>query len=372
MPADLRVDGSFFNQEPFMKPDALQSPRILITRLSAIGDNLLTFPMLVSLKHHWPQAKVLWVVDCAASQFLQHHPDIDQVMRLPKGFLKRPQLLRQVVRQLRTFSPTIAIDPQGLFKSALLTWLSGARTRIGFDRSQAREASWWWYSHRIAVGDGHMIDKQFQLVKAAGASLESVDFGWQVPDADRDWAKSTLDQLGLREREYLLFNPGSAWPGKNWSPQRFGEVAGKIGKDAGWRTMLLWGNDNELAMAQQAVATSDGHAILAPATTLIQAAALVSMARLVLSGDTSVLHVATMLGRPSVSLFGPTLPHRSGPYWRDDIALQKRYHDGSSRQRRRADASAILEITRDEVVEAIEKRLDQPDPMQKEKKWTSG
>jgi heptosyltransferase-1 len=372
MSADRRLDGSLFHQDPFMKPNELQSPRILITRLSAIGDNLLTFPMLVSLKHHWPQAKVLWVVDCAASQFLQHHPDIDQVIRLPKGFLKRPQLLRQVVGQLRSFSPDIAIDPQGLFKSALLTWLSGAKTRIGFDRSQAREAAWWWYNHRVTVGDGHMIDKQFQLAKAAGAHLESLDFGWQVPDADRDWAQSTLDQLGLGERNYLLFNPGSAWPGKNWSPQRFGEVAGRMGKEAGWKTMMLWGNDKELQMAQQAVAASDGHATLAPATTLVQAAALVSKARLILSGDTSVLHAATMLGRPSVSLFGPTLPHRSGPYWRDDVALQKRYHDGSSRQRRRADASAILEITRDEVVEAIARRLDLPDPMQKEKKWTSG
>ncbi len=355
-----------------MKANELHSPRILVTRLSAIGDNLLTFPMLVSLKHHWPQAKVLWVVDCAASQFLQHHPDIDQVMRLPKGFLKRPQLLRQVVRQLRSFSPNIAIDPQGLFKSALLTWLSGARTRIGFDRSQSREAAWWWYNHRVSVGDGHMIDKQFQLAKAAGAHLESLDFGWQVPDADRDWAQSTLDHLGLSERQYLLFNPGSAWPSKNWSPKRFGEVAGRMGKDSGWKTMMLWGNDSELQMAQQAIASSEGHAILAPSTTLIQAAAFVSKARLILSGDTSVLHVATMLGRPSVSLFGPTLPHRSGPYWRDDIALQKRYHDGSSRQRRRADASAILEITRDEVVDAITKRLDLPDPTQKVKKWANG
>jgi hypothetical protein len=78
-----------------------------------------------------------------------------------------------------------------------------------------------------------------------------------------------------------------------------------------------------------------------------------------------------MLGRPSVSLFGPTLPHRSGPYWRDDIALQNRFYDGSSRQRRRADATAILEITSDEVVEAIGKRLDLPDPMEKAKKWTT-
>jgi ADP-heptose:LPS heptosyltransferase len=216
-----------------------------------------------------------------------------------------------------------------------------------------------------------MIDKQFQLAKAAGASLESLDFGWQVPQADRDWARSTLDQLGLSERQYLLFNPGSAWPGKNWSPQRFGEVAGRMWKDAGWKTMVLWGNDKELQMAQQAVAASEGHATLAPATTLVQAAALVSKARLVLSGDTSVLHVATMLGRPSVSLFGPTLPHRSGPYWRDDIALQNRFYDGSSRQRRRADATAILEITSDEVVEAIGKRLDLPDPMEKAKKWTT-
>jgi heptosyltransferase-1 len=371
MPADLRGDASLIYQEPSMTPSDIQSPRILITRLSAIGDNLLTFPMLRSLKHHWPQAKVLWVVDCAASQFLQHHPDIDQVIRLPKGFLKRPQLLRQVVGQLRSFSPTFAIDPQGLFKSALLTWLSGAKIRIGFDHTQSREAAWWWYNHRVAVGDGHMIDKQFQLAKAAGASLESLDFGWQVPQADRDWARSTLDQLGLSERQYLLFNPGSAWPGKNWSPQRFGEVAGRMWKDAGWKTMVLWGNDKELQMAQQAVAASEGHATLAPATTLVQAAALVSKARLVLSGDTSVLHVATMLGRPSVSLFGPTLPHRSGPYWRDDIALQNRFYDGSSRQRRRADATAILEITSDEVVEAIGKRLDLPDPMEKAKKWTT-
>ncbi|MFN9593541.1 MAG: glycosyltransferase family 9 protein [Pirellulaceae bacterium] len=371
MPADLGVAGSLIYQEPSMKPNDIQSPRILVTRLSAIGDNLLTFPMLLSLKHHWPQAKVLWVVDCAASHFLQHHPDIDQVMRLPKGFLKRPQLLRQVVGQLRSFSPTIANDPQGLFKSALLTWLSGAKTRIGFDRSQAREAAWCWYSHRVTVGDGHMIDKQFRLAKAAGAHLESLDFGWQVPIADREWAESTLAQLGLSEQKYLLFNPGSAWPSKNWSPQRFGEVAGRMWRDAGWKTIMLWGNDKELQMAQEAAVASDGHAILAPATTLTQAAALVSKARLVLSGDTSVLHVATMLGRPSVSLFGPTLPHRSGPYWRDDIALQKRYHEGSSRQRRRADASAILEITSDEVVEAITKRLGLPDPMEKAKKWTS-
>ena len=107
---------------------------VLITRLSAIGDCLATLPLAVDVKRLWPECRLTWVVDCAAATLLEQHPAVDEVRRIDKKWMKDSKCWRELRDELRRGQFDLALDPQGLTKSAMLGWLSGARVRVGFDR----------------------------------------------------------------------------------------------------------------------------------------------------------------------------------------------------------------------------------------------
>jgi lipopolysaccharide heptosyltransferase I len=281
--------------------------RLLVVRLGSLGDLVHTLPAVAAIRLAHPFAHIDWLVDRAHREFLDLVPVISSTVPLRKssggGWL-------QALRELRARQYDLAIDFQGLIKSAALARLSGAARVIGFDRASAREplaASL--YNQRVAAGDaGHVIDKNLRLAAVVGAPTHTRDFPI-MPQPSQ--ALETIRAQGIED--FALINCGAAWPNKRWPADRFGRLAKWLRDRHGLASVALWGPGEE-SLAAEVVRTSDEAAVVAPPTSLSDLVTIAHAAKLMVSGDTGPTHVAAALGTPVVALFGPTSPERNGPW----------------------------------------------------------
>ncbi|MFO0455195.1 MAG: glycosyltransferase family 9 protein, partial [Planctomycetota bacterium] len=140
-------------------------PRFLISRLSHIGDAILTMPLACQLKRTFPNCEIAWAAEGAASKLLRLHPLIDRLIAVPKGWLKKPSAWRKLRGELREFAPEVAFDPQGLLKSAALARLSSASVRIGFSGRFGREGSTWLNNRLVEPRTTHLVDRTLELLR---------------------------------------------------------------------------------------------------------------------------------------------------------------------------------------------------------------
>ncbi len=331
-------------------------PRILIVRLSAIGDVLHGLPVLNALRDAMPRARLGWLVEKRASTLLEGHSSLDDLMTLPRGWLKSPRELWRLRRRLRAFGPDVAIDLQGLAKSAIAARLSGARRRIGFGCEKGRELSTWLNNDLVRSTARHIIDCNLELLRPLGIERPAVRFSIPERPADAAWAEELLRREGL-EGGYAVLNPGAGWPSKLWPADRYAAVAVWLAQARGLPTLAVWAGAQERSWAEQITAGSQGHARLAPPTSLLQLAAITRQAKLFVGSDTGPLHLAVALGTPCVGLFGPMPAERNGPYGPQHVAVQKAQFHGTSRQRRNAPASLMEAISPEDVCEACSEVL---------------
>ena len=329
--------------------------RILIVRMSALGDVVHALPVLAAIRGAYPDAEVDWLVDRKYAGILEFARGITQ------RIVGRPGLSR-AVSVMRGRGYDIALDLQGLLKSAAMARLSGAARVIGFEQSALREgAAAWFYSESAPVARGaHIIQKNFSVLPLLGVSPPSApSFPFVVPTsavAD-DIARAVAEQ-GVSG--FALINPGAAWPNKRWPADRFGELARRIRDEHGLACTVLWGG-GEASLADAVVAASRGSAMRAPQTSLGDLLALASRAALMVAGDTGPIHIAAALATPIVGLYGPTWPERNGPWHPDDVVVSRAHvcDCHHKRQCQRADASdmCLNDVTVAEVMSAVERRL---------------
>jgi heptosyltransferase-1 len=328
--------------------------RLLVVRLGSLGDLVHTLPAVAAIRLVHPFAQIDWLVDRAHREFLDLVPVISSTIPLRKasggGWL-------QALRELRARQYDVAIDFQGLIKSAALARLSGAATVIGFDRASAREGSAsLFYTQRVAAGDAsHVIDKNLRLAATLGAPIHRRDFPiLPIPST----ALATIRAQGIGR--FALLNCGAAWPNKRWPAERFGHLAAWLLERHGLTSVALWG-PGEQALADEVARCSGGAAVAAPPTSLTDMVAIAGEAELMVSGDTGPTHVASAMGTPVVALFGPTSPERNGPWVEGDESVS-RYAACDCRYQRvcrhgHGDKWCLGTVSDDEVRAAVDKRL---------------
>lgn len=344
-----------------LSPDAEQ--RVLLVRLSAIGDVLHGLPVACQLREAWPRAFIAWVVEGRSAELLAGHPALDAVIDVPRGWLQRPASVLDLRRRLRALRCNLAIDLQGLTKSAIAARLSGARTRIGFAGRDGRELSRWLNNVRIQPSATHVVDRNLELLRPLGIRPQSEKLtatvnSFRLPERAQD-ASTAMDIIyaGQLLPRFVLINPGAGWPSKLWPPGCFAAVARHLGR-RGLPSLVVWSGAKEHDLAAEIVSAAEGAAHLAPQTSLCELAALARRAALCLSSDTGPLHLAAAVGTPCVGLFGPMPAERNGPYGHQHIALQKICLSGSSRSRRTADNASMLAISVADVTAACDQLLE--------------
>jgi lipopolysaccharide heptosyltransferase I len=331
-------------------------PRILIVRLSAIGDVIHGMPVACALRERYPDAFLAWAVEERAAVLLRGHPALDELVVLRRGWLKSPGTVWRLQRRLRAMNFDVAIEAQGLTKAAIVAWLSGAKRRVGFGNPWGRELSRWINTELVDTTARHVIDRNLQLLRPLG--IDSPEVRFQVPEHVLDGvvAEQTIRQAGL-DNGFLIINSGAGWPSKLWPNDRYAAVASYLDRVCGLSTLVVWGSGKERTAAEQIVAGSHGHARICPPTTLTELAALARRARLFIGSDTGPLHLAAAVGTPCVGLYGPWPAEKHGPYGPQHVALQKMFFEGSTRQRRNAPPQLMEAISVEFVCAACDQIL---------------
>jgi lipopolysaccharide heptosyltransferase I len=330
--------------------------KALIVRLSSIGDVVHTLPTLAALRHHDWQAG--WIVEPASRVLLEDSPALGQVVAAPAAKAFRWSEAKATVRALRERRYDVALDFQGLWKSAAWARLAGARRVVGFDRPWRREpASALLIGEKaeLPLGRDHVIDKNLALLGPLGIEATGLR-EFPLPHSPDAVAQVDEGQRELVLRDFAILNPAGGWESKLWPPERYGAVAKGL-REQGLRSVVTWGPGEE-ALAERVVASSDGAAVRSFPTTLLDYVELARRARLVIAADTGPLHLACAVGTPVVALFGPTDPARNGPFDPADEVIRRTppcapcYRRGCTRH-----TGIMAEIPAAEVLQAAERRL---------------
>lgn len=320
-----------------------ETPRILLTRTSHIGDCVLTLPMLCALRDRFPGAFIAWAVEQPSDQFLQHHPALDQVIPLRRGWLKRPGEIWQLRRTLRALEFDVAIDSQSRTRSAISAWLSAAPRRVGWQAPAGKDVSLLVNRERYASNSTHLVDRQLDLLKSLGVESPRVRFDFPLQlDAQR--AMDAFLRGANLQGGFVAMNPGAGWESRRWPTERYGQVARWLRDNHGHLSVVTWAGADERAMAEAIVQRADGAAMAAPRTSLHELAALLQRATFYFGSDTGPMHFAAAVGTRCVALFGPTRPECSGPYGPGHVAVQAYYQGGGGMSRRSASNDAMLAI----------------------------
>ena len=286
--------------------------RVLVVRLSALGDCLHAVPLVRQLRCQLPGAHVGWAIQEGGLELLREHPDVDRFHLYPRrAGASWPAAMARLRRELRDARYDAVIDVQGLLKSGLVAWLSGAPLRVGFAGVGAREGSAAFLNRRVEAKSRHVVDRNLEILPALGLRVPEV-VEWSMPHYPLTGAlEGLLEATG--DGELVVLNPGTTWPTKHWPIGSFAALAQRLLETEGRPIVLTWGSPSERALCEE-IREQAPECRIAPPTTLRELAALLAHARLVVANDTGPLHLAVALGTPTVALFGATDSRRTGPY----------------------------------------------------------
>jgi lipopolysaccharide heptosyltransferase I len=337
--------------------------RVLLVRLGALGDIVHAIPVAAALRRAFPSARIDWLVSAKHREILDLVPVIDRRLVVDdRGSATGGRSLVETVRELRRERYDVAIDLQGLLKSAVIARLSHARRVIGFSAKYAREslARFFYTDAHDPGGDGmyadsekrHVVEINLGLLTPLGLAQQTPEFPLDKPDSAA--ARAAVEESGGR---YVLLNPGAAWPNKRWPAARFGQLASALHERRGLTSVVLWG-PGERSFADEVVATASGAALISRQTSIADVVALARGAMVMVSGDTGPTHIAAALETPLVGIYGPTRPERNGP-WRADDETVSRAAVCQCHHLRRCQATewCLLDIGVPEVLSAVERRL---------------
>jgi heptosyltransferase I len=339
--------------------------RILIVRLSALGDIVHALPVLAAIKKAMPDARVDWLVEANYTAILTLATGLNRrVIVRANSASETPEAIAftggsgylSAARYLRAQHYDVALDLQGLLKSSVWARASGARRVVGFDRAHLREelAASFYSESVMPDASGHVMRKNLSVLSALQIAPPAPELRLQ-PIATPEMVKAI--QAAGGSNGYIVINPGAAWPNKRWPPDRFGAVANALRDRTGLHSLVTWG-PKERALADAVSQASGGAATPAPPTSVSDLAALMQSAALAISGDTGPLHIAAAVGTPIVGLFGPTRPERNGPWEpRDEVIARSETCVCHHKRQCLRGAPCINEIPVDEVIAAAERRL---------------
>jgi heptosyltransferase I len=350
----------------------MDGKRILILRLSAAGDVIRTLPAVRALKEHSPAAYVAWVTEEASRLLLESQPEVDDVILFPrKRWSKGIRSVREVWRTigeviqfivaLRRQRFDITFDFHGILKSGLLSFLSGAPERIGFDRKSSKEGNFLFSNIRVRLRREKTSRYQRNLALLEGIGLKGKSFnaGLTIPPEDREVVESFFRSLPVSVRKPLIaIHPGTSPKTfyKRWMADRYSELADRFIRDLGASVIFTWGPD-ELDWVEGIRKGMEKPSILGPRTgSLTQLGEVLRRCNLYVGGDTGPMHVASSMGIPVIAIFGPTDPVENEPFG-EHRKVRKEVGCNPCRKKSCRELACLKAVTVDDVFEAAKEIL---------------
>lgn len=292
-------------------------PRILIIRLSAIGDVVRVLPALHALRDLYPNAQIDWVVEPKSAAVVEGHPALDQVILFERteGFVEAARAFQETARQIKQNRYDIVLDFHGILKSGLLMKASKAKKRVAFAPPRSQEMSHLFANEKVELPSQRMnrIEENLALVRALGAKLHSLDVVIDVPFDAEDDVDEYLEDVFHADKVLVLVHAPVERPEKQWPLEHFAELCDRLAADGRFDVLLTWGPGQQ-HIANEVHQLSKRKPLVAPETPdLKHFAALAARAGLFVGGDTGPMHIASAMGTPVVVIFGGTDPAKHAP-----------------------------------------------------------
>ncbi|MDO8500921.1 MAG: glycosyltransferase family 9 protein [Gemmatimonadaceae bacterium] len=298
--------------------------RICIVMMSAVGDAVHVLPVINAIKRAHPASHITWVLQPGPASLVRGHPAVDDIIIFDRS--PRLKAFRDVIGSLRARRFDLLLDLQVYFKAGVITALSGAPRRLGFDLARARDANWLFTTERIPAHPvQHVQDQYFEFLRPLGIDPEPVEWGLGPWESERAWQKEFVKRF---ERSIAAIVVATSKPEKDWIPAGWAAVCDILSEQYGLQPVLVGGSSKrERNAATEIAAESRSYPCPALGSGLRRLVSILDASELVLSPDTGPLHMAVALGRPVISLMGYTDPRRTGPYRRFQDLVIDAFHD---------------------------------------------
>lgn len=341
---------------------------ILIIKPSALGDIIQALPVLAALRKSFPSAEISWLVRNEFAPLISNHPHLTEVILFEREFLgkawKNPKAFKaliSLVLRLRRCKFDLVLDLQGLFRTAVLGWLSGCKVRVGM--ATAREFGHIFYTSKVKQNKSCIHLADYYLKIAAGGAVKTSDVEFvlgESPLAASSGAKRLLNDSGVSSTRYAVFVPGSAHADKCWATGNFAALADKISEKYGFSIVTV-GTAGESTLAEQINNKAKTEVInLTGRTDIPVLVELLRGARLVVSNDTGPGHIAAAFGMPMVMIFGRSNPARVMPYGRPECVAAVEPMTRGFKADSADPKHSIRNITVDEVWQKVTVQLNNP------------
>lgn len=328
--------------------------RVCIVMMSAVGDSVHVLPVVNALKRHDPSLHLTWVLQPLPASLVRGHPAVDEIVLFEPGRGWRAFL--ETGRALRRGAFDLVIDLQVAMKAGLLTALSGAPRRLGFDRHRARDLNWLFTTERIpARAPRHVQEQYFEFLHHLGVDPEPVEWKLGPWDEERAWQREFFADIG---EPAAAINVATSNPDRDWMPERWAFVVDALRERHGLRSIVVGArSERELAALATINALARHRPIDALGSGFRRLVAIIEGAAVVLSLDSAPLHIAVAVGRPVISLMANADPRRTGPFRSSHDLIIDAYHDPGevaavSMQRR---WGRMSRITVDDVLDRLDR-----------------
>lgn len=341
--------------------------KILIVKLSSIGDVVHTLPVLAAIRRALPSAQISWVVERKAAEILRQNPLLSRLIEIDTKSLRGKKSLGEMslaarlqLRELRASEFDAALDFQGLLKSASISKLAKAKKRFGFSKENLREpASRFLFTDTVAVEkNSHVIRQNLELAKKAlHIPIPKKDFEFPI-FTESEHIKEAEDIISETGENFVILNPAGGWVTKLWHAEKFGALADRIWEEERLISVITTA-PNEAALAQKVLQSSkSGKAVLARPS-LKGFYELAKRTKIYIGGDTAPTHLAAAANAPVVGIFGPTEWWRNGSLNEKDICVERT--DIACRvgcHRRSCNKWICMDIEVETVLQAVKARLE--------------
>ena len=343
--------------------------RILIVKLGSIGDAVNTLPLVNVLKEASPDRRLAWLIEPKSFPIVKNCRAVDRFIVFERR--RKIQGALGALREIRDFRPELVIDLQRILRSSFFTFLSGSPLRLGFDRVRCKEGSWLFTNRRIPPRDPkrHMVLQYLEFAEYLEAELTDIRFDLSIDVEDRSTARRILPGAFSRSRPIAL-NIGATKEANRWPVSHWSGLIEILLAETSSPLVLTGGPDDRVRGEELVSAASDRNRIFNSAglTSLGELGGIFLECCLAVSGDTGPMHIASALGIPTVGLFGPADPRRTGPFRHLDMVIESPLECSPCGRRRCRPNRCMEEIAPEDVWERIRDLIlgDEPDVPERE------
>ena len=292
--------------------------------MSAVGDTVHVLPVVTALKRHDRTLKISWILQPLPSTLVAGHPAVDEIIPFDPG--RGWRAFADIAPLLRRHAFDLVIDLQVALKAGVVTALTRAPRKVGFDRARARDMNWLFTTERIPAHPPQHVQEQYlEFLRYLGVNPEPI--AWHIgPYADeRAWQREFVAGVGS---PYAAINIATSNPDRDWMPERWAAVIDALSERHGLRTVLVGGrSQRELAALDAITAVTRHEPVNALGSGFRKLVAILDASELVLALDSAPLHLAVAVNRPVISLMANADPRRTGPFRAYHDLIVDAYHD---------------------------------------------